>query len=560
MQTQEKPSPETQKPERVPVSSPLRRSITDGRQVKTTPWPFPLVVRGFADRKFYYAYLLSLLEKIPDPTVDTMCVRVENGRYVLCHHPEWYQYLVPAEAHTVIEHECLHIVLEHIPRFNRYMELWVDEIEKIKRAAVFNVAADLADNSILAQSKVNSLPKGALLPGQFSLPAMESMEYYIENLISKIEVKEVSQEEEGDEDDDGESDATGEHSGQTGYAAGSTGKGAKSKTKSGRKKGEAEGGDRGDERSEAEHDQTDEEAESAGDSDSPGAGSKDSQKDGDVGSEGGVRHEAASSNKLLDQAMKEQHDWKLKPEEGESVRDQITALEQHGYELVERAYDHITRMGPDNGRGLIPGFIKQMIERRRTPLARRWEQILKSEITQTRLQSQERRINVINPNRMALGSTFGLYGHNRDTLKFRVVVGIDTSGSMSDDVLTYGLGLVQEIVDADLDMDVKVIEYDTQIHKRYYLRRGSKTKVEVFGRGGTDFDCFFSEAKSGKDPDGKIFKPDLILNYTDGEAPMPSLKVRMSTKQVPLIWLLSQGGSMPRDLNGFGKVIKMDRR
>jgi len=162
---------------------------------------------------------------------------------------------------------------------------------------------------------------------------------------------------------------------------------------------------------------------------------------------------------------------------------------------------------------------------------------------------------------MALGSTLGLYGHDRDLLKFSILVGIDVSGSMSDEVIAYGLSIPQEILESDLDVEVKVIEYDTHPRRRYYLKRGQKPDPKILGRGGTDFNVFFAEAKSGRDPDtGKVFKPDLILNYTDGGAPMPDAKNRMSTRETPLLWVLSQGGYMDAVQKGFGDVLRMDGR
>lgn len=161
---------------------------------------------------------------------------------------------------------------------------------------------------------------------------------------------------------------------------------------------------------------------------------------------------------------------------------------------------------------------------------------------------------------MALGSCLGLYGHDRDTPKFSIMIGIDVSGSMNADVISYGLSIPQEILESDLDVEIKVVEYDTKIHRRYFLKRGQKPDPKVLGRGGTDFDCFFAEAKAGVDPSGKVFKPDLIINYTDGGAPMPSEELRVSPRQLPLLWVITACGSAPYDHDGFGRVLQMSKR
>ena len=257
--------------------------------------------------------------------------------------------------------------------------------------------------------------------------------------------------------------------------------------------------------------------------------------------------------------MKEQHDWKIKPEEGESLRDLAGQLEQHAMELMETAAEHLSKMG-GSGCGLVPSFIAEKIAAKKSIHARRWEQVLKEMILDSKNHALERRLNVVNPGRMAMGSSIGLYGHSRETLKFKIFIGIDVSGSMSQEEIAYGLGVVQEIANTDMDIEVKVAEYDACIHRRYYLRSRGKPTPEVTGRGGTSFDPFFLEAKLGKSPDGKVFKPDLILNYTDGGAPMPSDDVRVSTRQLPLLWVLSSSGYMPSDHNNFGRVLRMDGR
>jgi predicted metal-dependent peptidase len=128
-------------------------------------------------------------------------------------------------------------------------------------------------------------------------------------------------------------------------------------------------------------------------------------------------------------------------------------------------------------------------------------------------------------------------GQRRQVERPRVMAVIDTSGSVTSDLL--------EMIDAELAQLAKhdvvlVVECDTKVHKVYDYDAPLKA---VHGRGGTDF----------RPPLAREFlqkhRPDLIVYFTDGFGPAPQHAPR-----IPLVWCLVPGGQCPAR---WGRVIQM---
>jgi predicted metal-dependent peptidase len=129
-------------------------------------------------------------------------------------------------------------------------------------------------------------------------------------------------------------------------------------------------------------------------------------------------------------------------------------------------------------------------------------------------------------------------GKCRQAARARVMAVIDTSGSVTPDLL--------EMINAELAQLAKhyavlVVECDTKVHKVYDYDAPLKA---VHGRGGTDF----------RPPLAREFlrkrRPDLIVYFTDGRGPAPEQAPR-----IPLVWCLVPGGQRPA---GWGRLIHMD--
>lgn len=129
-------------------------------------------------------------------------------------------------------------------------------------------------------------------------------------------------------------------------------------------------------------------------------------------------------------------------------------------------------------------------------------------------------------------------GQKRADSRASVVAVIDTSGSITDEVL--------EEIDGELHRlsrshTVQVVECDCAVHRVY--RYSGRLKL-VQGRGGTDFHPPLEPAFL------RPLRPDLIVFFTDGYGPAPA-----KGPGCPLIWCLTPGGEPPAR---WGRVIRMD--
>ena len=118
----------------------------------------------------------------------------------LGYNPDFMRQLTSEQRQSVLKHEFYHAIFLHVmeraPAESKYAQLW-------------NVAADLAINSIICESDRDKLPKFCLLPGEFplncqdqtlgklieSFPKMESADWYMDRLQEYAESKGVGADE-----------------------------------------------------------------------------------------------------------------------------------------------------------------------------------------------------------------------------------------------------------------------------------------------------------------------------------------------------------------------------
>jgi len=124
--------------------------------------------------------------------------------------------------------------------------------------------------------------------------------------------------------------------------------------------------------------------------------------------------------------------------------------------------------------------------------------------------------------------------------KPRIMAVIDTSGSLTDDLLSE---ISNELRHMARDRDVVVVECDARIQNVYPYR---KPLTEVGGRGGTDF------RPPLKHEFVRAQRADLVVYFTDGYGPAPA-----NPPQVPVIWALTPGGERPAT---WGMAVWMGRR
>lgn len=143
--------------------------------------------------------VLMLMDKSNKESIGTMGVNVEGTRVKLFYSEKFINKLSDAELRYVITHEVYHIVLHHCTK-----RAPTDK----KDRKLFNMAADLAINTLIPQNANRTMPKDehgkviGLLPSQYGFPEKLSMEQYVQLLKQK--------ENEDKEKGDGENDDSGE--------------------------------------------------------------------------------------------------------------------------------------------------------------------------------------------------------------------------------------------------------------------------------------------------------------------------------------------------------------
>ncbi len=131
------------------------------------------------------------------------------------------------------------------------------------------------------------------------------------------------------------------------------------------------------------------------------------------------------------------------------------------------------------------------------------------------------------------------YEGNKNIYRLKVLVGLDTSGSIDDEILSMFFGQVERI--KMMGLDIQIAECDCSLGNTYKYRKPPK---KISGRGGTCFKPVFAYAKK--------FKPDVVIYLTDGYAE------KNWKSKFPTMWVITPGG----DLTGFkfGRVVEMKKK
>lgn len=166
--------------------------------------------------KNFFARVANRMNRVPVPGLKTMGVGLRDGRVTLFYDPEFIARATMPFGVFVLEHEILHIVLDHIPRYFEMLALTLDDKDREKAKIVYNQAMDCADNGLLRTSRgfevaktesremaawANGVPLseippdgGIILPEKLNLPLEGSFELYQYMLMERVqELPELSE-------------------------------------------------------------------------------------------------------------------------------------------------------------------------------------------------------------------------------------------------------------------------------------------------------------------------------------------------------------------------------
>lgn len=168
----------------------------------------------------------------------------------------------------------------------------------------------------------------------------------------------------------------------------------------------------------------------------------------------------------------------------------------------------------DESRGLMPGYFMSQVEEINKPPVLSWQAILKKYVgTITANKRKTRmRLNRRQPERFDLSGCV-------DDKVLKIVVAIDTSGSMRDSMIGQVMNEIFAIL-AKRKHDITVIECDAEVRRVYKAKTPADIKKKVAGRGGTWFSPVIDYINKDK-----YFRDALLIFFTDGygerEIPKP---------------------------------------
>jgi len=199
-------------------------------------------------------------------------------------------------------------------------------------------------------------------------------------------------------------------------------------------------------------------------------------------------------------------------------------------EFLEQVFKKMNRQGtlPKDLKYLVPEYFSHTIN---------WREMLYRYIASYAKSS----FSFVPPNMKYLYR--GIYLPSLSSDLLRIVVAIDTSGSVDETLLGIFLGEVQSITEQYPNFEIDIITADAQIQSHEVFLPGETLNYEVKGRGGTDFRPVFEYI------DKYVDYPTLLLYFTDGFGTFPE-----SEPNYDILWVMTEEIEVP-----FGEVVLIDK-
>jgi len=144
------------------------------------------------------------------------------------------------------------------------------------------------------------------------------------------------------------------------------------------------------------------------------------------------------------------------------------------------------------------------------------------------------------PNKRFIHQGFALPSLQSELL--RIVVAIDTSGSIDETLLGAFIAEFEAIMQSFPSYEIDLLTCDSKIHSHRRFYPGDPLLYEIRGGGGTDFRPVFHFIES------RIDHPTLLLYFTDAEGRFPEIAPAFDT-----LWVLPHDAEVP-----FGEKLILD--
>ena len=210
---------------------------------------------------------------------------------------------------------------------------------------------------------------------------------------------------------------------------------------------------------------------------------------------------------------------------------------------MEDACEAILARDPSNGRGLLPAFAERIYQELRKPQTD-WRMILNDFV-----QEEIVDYSFTPPDRRFGESPFFLPDFNEKTdVVEDILFMIDTSGSMSDEMITVAYSEVKGAIDQyDGKLRGWLGFFDAAIiEPKPFTNEEEFRVIKPAGGGGTDFQIIFEYVHEHMNDK----PPASIIILTDGYAPFPKEHLAMG---IPVLWLLNNEDVTPT----WGKIARI---
>ena len=136
----------------------------------------------------------------------------------------------------------------------------------------------------------------------------------------------------------------------------------------------------------------------------------------------------------------------------------------------------------------------------------------------------------------------GIYLPSLSSDLLRIIVAIDTSGSIDETLLGTFLGEVSSMMQQYPNYEIDLITADAKIQSHKVFLPGEALEYEISGGGGTDFRPVFEFI------DQEINYPTLLLYFTDGDGKFPDVEASYD-----VLWVMPEAKEVP-----FGEVVSLE--
>jgi predicted metal-dependent peptidase len=137
----------------------------------------------------------------------------------------------------------------------------------------------------------------------------------------------------------------------------------------------------------------------------------------------------------------------------------------------------------------------------------------------------------------------GIYLPSLSSDLLRIVIAIDTSGSVDETLLSTFLGEVNSIMQSYPNYEIDLITADAKIQSHKVFLPGESLDYEASGGGGTDFRPVFEYV------DQQINYPTLLLYFTDGLGTFPEMEPAYD-----VMWIMPEKVDVP-----FGEIMVLEK-